>query len=118
MLKNQEGEEIERLRADILWKNQKWQSAAESLERMLDKRWQSDAPLSDLERSDVLRTIVGYGLQGDSLGIDRFKGKFAQLMAETPDAKIFDMLSKSANSQNFKVDTAPRHCSECPGSTY
>lgn len=85
--------EAERLRADILWSARRWRDAAEQIEIMLGERWRNFAPLTMVERSDILRGAVGYALAEDVLGLDRFRQKYAAKIAETPDARMFDVVT-------------------------
>ena len=64
-----EGREAIRLRADIYWAARRWQKAAEQIELLYGDRWKSFEPLTDAERSDILRAGVGYALADDKLGI-------------------------------------------------
>ncbi len=108
LLKTPKGDDIERIKADILWKSQRWQQAAETLELLLDKRWQVEEALNEQERTDILRTAVGYALQGDNLGLARFRGKFSKLMGDSPDAQAYEMVTRSADSQNYEFRAVAR----------
>ena len=50
-------------------------------------------PLNDIERSDILRAELGYALGEDTLGLGRFREKYAAKMAGTPDAHAFEVVS-------------------------
>jgi hypothetical protein len=60
---------------------------------MYGDRYKDFAPLSDVEQQDILRAEIGYALSSDSLGLDRFREKYAAKMAETPDSRVFDIVS-------------------------
>jgi hypothetical protein len=85
--------EAERLRGDILWAARRWRDSAEQLEVVLGERWRDLRPLSVADRSDILRAAVGYALAEDVLGLDRFRQKYAAKMTETPDARMFDVVT-------------------------
>jgi hypothetical protein len=50
--------EADRLRADILWDAQRWPEAGARTEALLGKRHEDFAPLTVVERMDVLRACV------------------------------------------------------------
>jgi tetratricopeptide (TPR) repeat protein len=82
-----------RLRSDIYWSARRWDDAAEQIELMYGDRYKDFTPLSDIERQDMLRAEIGYALAEDSLGLGRFRDKYAAKMAETPDARAFNVVS-------------------------
>jgi tetratricopeptide (TPR) repeat protein len=90
---NVDGHETIRLRSDIYWAAKRWREAAEQIELMYGERWKDWAPLNDIERADILRAELGYALGEDTLGLGRFREKYAAKMAGTPDAHAFDVLS-------------------------
>jgi len=57
------------------------------------ERWKDWQPLNDIERSDILRAELGYALGEDTLGLGRFREKYAAKMTGTPDAHAFDVVS-------------------------
>ncbi len=90
---NIDGREAIRLRSDIYWAARRWRESAEQIELMYGERWKDWQPLNETERADILRAEVGYALGEDSLGLDRFREKYAAKMAETPDAHAFQVAS-------------------------
>jgi hypothetical protein len=82
-----------RLRSDIYWASRKWRQAAEQIELLYGDRWKQWQPLTDVERSDILRAELGYALAEDKLGLERFRDKYAAKMAGTPDARPFEVVS-------------------------
>ena len=82
-----------RLRSDILWAARRWREAAEQIELLYGDRWKDWQPLSDVERSDILRATIGYALGEDALGLSRFRERYAAKMAQTPDARAFEVAS-------------------------
>src|SRR5205823_13109535 len=89
---NLQGLEADRLRADVLWKARRWRDAAEQIEKIHGDRWGSSGPLADHERADVLRAAVGYALADDTIGLDRWRSKYAAKMADGPDRRAFDVV--------------------------
>lgn len=92
-LKTMEGEDIDRLRADVLWRGESWQEAAQQIEGMLGDRWSGAVSLKETERQDVMRAAIGYSLAGDELGLDRLRRKFTSKMAQSPDASAFEVVT-------------------------
>ncbi|MBS0527855.1 MAG: tetratricopeptide repeat protein, partial [Proteobacteria bacterium] len=109
------GREAIRLRSDIYWAARRWREASEQIELYYGDRWRDFKPLSPTEKSDIIRAVIGYALAEDSLGMARFREKYAPLMSGTADKLAFDTASKpaSGNSAEFeqiakmaaKVDT-------------
>ena len=93
VVSNVEGPEAMRLRSDIYWGARKWRQAAEQIELLYGERWKQWQPLTDVERSDILRAEIGYALAEDKLGLERFRDKYAAKMAGTPDARAFEVVS-------------------------
>lgn len=103
LLSSIEGEDVDSARADVLWKAEMWQPAAEAFERLLDDAWSTPQPLDAEGRTQVLRAAISYALAKDQLGLDRFRTKFLAKMAESPDAHAFDVLTQplTANATEF-----------------
>jgi len=95
---NIDGPESERLRADIMWKARRWREASEQMEKMLGDRWRDFAPLTEPERSDVMRAAIGYALGEDMIGLDRFRTKYVPKMAEGPDRRAFEVVTAPFNT--------------------
>jgi tetratricopeptide (TPR) repeat protein len=93
VVSNIKGREAERLRADILWSAKRWREAAEQIERLYGERWRDFAPLTELERADIMRAAIGYALADDVLGLDSFRQKYSAKMAEGPDRHAFDVVT-------------------------
>ncbi|MGD0025594.1 MAG: tetratricopeptide repeat protein, partial [Xanthobacteraceae bacterium] len=93
VIANIDGREAIRLRSDILWAARRWRESAEQVELMYGDRWKEWQPLSDVERADILRAEIGYALGEDTLGLERFREKYAAKMAGTPDARAFEIVS-------------------------
>lgn len=91
-VEGEEGPDVARLRAAILFGARRWREAGEASEGLLGTRWQEAAPLSDRDRSDVVRAAIADLLANESLALDRLRSKFAAKMADSPDAKTFAVL--------------------------
>jgi tetratricopeptide (TPR) repeat protein len=90
---NIEGREVERLRGDILWKARRWRLAAEQVEKMLGERWRDASPLTETERSDVLRGAIGYALAEETIGLDRFRQKYLPRVADGAHKRAFEIVT-------------------------
>jgi tetratricopeptide (TPR) repeat protein len=99
-----EGRESMRLRSDILWAAQRWRDAAEQIELLYGDRWQDFQPLTETERSDILRAAVGFALAEDTIGKARLREKYQAKMAETPDQHSFALATGElgTNSADFR----------------
>ncbi|MCE9521818.1 MAG: hypothetical protein K8S25_05230 [Alphaproteobacteria bacterium] len=91
------GAESGRLRADILWDAQRWPDAGAAAEALLATRYEDVAPLTDTERSDLMRASVAYSLAGDSAALGRLRTRFEPKMSQSPDAKAFAMVTQASD---------------------
>ena len=64
-----------------------------AIELYYGERWKDWKPLNEIERADILRAADGYALGEDALGLGRFREKYAAKMAQTPDARAFEVVS-------------------------
>jgi tetratricopeptide (TPR) repeat protein len=103
IISNITGREAIRLRSDIYWAARRWRESSEQIELYYGDRWRDFKPLNPVEKGDVIRAVVGYALAEDSLGLARFREKYAALMSGEADRTAFDTASKpaSANSAEF-----------------
>lgn len=101
---NIENREAVRLRADILWAAKRFNEAAEQIELLHGERWKDFAPLSDMERADVMRAAIGYSLAGDAIGIGRLKERYEAKMVESPDKRAFEIATAphAAKGEEFR----------------
>jgi hypothetical protein len=83
------------LRADIYWQSGNWAVAGQKLEELLEARWSDAPPLTQTERSEVLRAAVAYSLADDETSLDRLRGHFGPKMAGTADANAFAVLAQN-----------------------
>jgi hypothetical protein len=103
IISNIAGREAIRLRSDIYWAARRWRESAEQIELYYGDRWRDFKPLNPMEKGDVIRAVVGYALAEDSLGLARFREKYAPLMSGEADRAAFEVASKpaSTNSAEF-----------------
>jgi hypothetical protein len=103
IISNISGREAIRLRSDIYWASRRWREASEQIELYYADRWRDFKPLNGIEKSDVIRAVVGYALAEDAIGLARFREKYAPLMSGETDRAAFETASKpaGANSAEF-----------------
>ena len=109
MLIGEDGPEVKRLRADILWQGRRWREAGEAFETILGSAWQGVAPLTEQARRDVLRAAIAYSLSDEVMALDRLRGKFAPKMADSADAATFGFLTTPGASQTRQFREAARN---------
>ena len=103
IISNIAGREAIRLRSDIYWASRRWRESSEQIELYYADRWRDFKPLNPVEKSDVIRAVVGYALAEDAIGLARFREKYAPLMSGEADRAAFETASKpaGANSAEF-----------------
>jgi tetratricopeptide (TPR) repeat protein len=100
IISNITGREAIRLRSDIYWASRRWRESSEQIELFYADRWRDFKPLNPLEKSDVIRAVVGYALAEDSIGMARFREKYAPLMSGETDRAAFETASKPAGASS------------------
>jgi hypothetical protein len=100
IVSNISGREAIRLRSDIYWAARRWRESAEQIELYYGERWRDFKPLNAAEKSDIIRAVVGYALAEDSIGLTRFREKYAALMSGEADKIAFDIASKPATGSS------------------
>ncbi len=96
IISNIAGREAIRLRSDIYWAARRWREASEQIELYYADRWRDFKPLNPVEKGDVIRAVVGYALAEDTIGLARFREKYAPLMSGEADRAAFEIASKPA----------------------
>ncbi len=90
------------VRAEILWKQENWATAAAIYEQRLGERFKDPAPLSGEDESRLIRAGVGYSLARDGVALGRLSRNYAPFIAG----------AKSANALRIALDGpdgAPRN---------
>ncbi|RXH17275.1 tetratricopeptide repeat protein [Bradyrhizobium guangzhouense] len=104
IVSNVSGREVLRLRSDIFWAARRWRESAEQIELYYGERFRDFKPLNAVEKSDIIRAAVGYALADDSIGLSRFREKYAPLMSESADRLAFDIASKPAAASSAEFE--------------
>ena len=97
IVSNLSGREAIRLRSDIYWAARRWRESSEQIELYYGDRWRDFKPLNPVEKSDVIRAVVGYALAEDAIGLARFREKYAPLMSGEIDRIAFDTATIAAS---------------------
>ncbi len=105
IISNITGREAIRLRSDIYWASRRWREASEQIELYYGDRWRDFKPLSPVEKSDVIRAVVGYALAEDAIGLARFREKYAPLMSGDADRAAFETASKPTSTSSAEFAT-------------
>ena len=105
IISNITGREAIRLRSDIYWASRRWREASEQIELYYADRWRDFKPLNPVEKSDVIRAVVGYALAEDAIGLARFREKYAPLMSGDADRAAFETASKPADANSAEFAT-------------
>lgn len=100
IISNISGREAIRLRSDIYWASRQWRESAEQIELYYGDRWKDFKPVNSAEKSDIIRAVVGYALAEDTIGLARFREKYAPLMSGDAERIAFDIASTPANGSN------------------
>jgi hypothetical protein len=108
IISNLTGREAIRLRSDIYWASRRWREASEQIELYYGDRWRDFTPLTSSEKSDIIRAVIGYALAEDTLGLGRFREKYAPLMSGTADKIAFDTASKPASGNSAEFEQIAR----------
>lgn len=110
-VEGEDGADFARLRASIHFGARRWREAGEAFESLAGTRWQEPGSLSDEDRADVIRAVLADTLAGETMALDRIRGKFQAKMADSPDAKLFEALLRPRAVQSTEFRTALREAS-------
>ena len=87
------------LKGDIFWKAKNWNNAGVQYELALGDAWRKGNPLTPTELKIALRASAAYVLSSDTMSIDRFGHRYRELVATSPDAGVFRLLTAPATMQ-------------------
>jgi hypothetical protein len=98
-----------RLRADIYWESGNWALAGQKAEELLQTRWNDAIPLTETDRTQLLRTAVAYSLANDEASLARIRDRFTGKMRGTQDGNLFAVLSSDIDQHGLAFrDAAAR----------
>ena len=87
------------VRADVYWKAKNWTLAGDNYERALGDAWRSEGALSADDLKIALKTAASYVMAGDTLANERFRGRYREKLAATPESGVFRLLTAPVNVQ-------------------
>ncbi len=89
--------EANRLRADVLWAGSRWPEVAAAVEILIEGRHKVATPLDGQDRYDILRAAIAYTMADDETGLGSLRDRFVVLMADTPEAAAFEVVTRAAD---------------------
>ncbi|MBY0382409.1 MAG: tetratricopeptide repeat protein [Xanthobacteraceae bacterium] len=104
IISNMTGREAIRLRSDIYWAMRKWRESAEQIEILYGDRWKDFRPLTDIEKGDIIRAAIGYALASDSIGLSRFREKYAPKMETEADKSAFAIAGRPSSGDTADLE--------------
>jgi hypothetical protein len=82
----------------------KWRESAEQIEVLYGDRWRDFKPLTGLEKSDIIRAVIGYALANDSIGLARFREKYGPKMDSDADRSAFAIASQPSTGDSADLE--------------
>ncbi len=104
----EDGPEVERLRADILWQSRRWQEAGDVYERIVGDAWKMPEALEDRARADVMRAAIAFGLADDALSLERLRAKFTAKMSDSMDGRAFAVVTAPTGARSAEYREVAR----------
>ena len=83
----------ELIRSEIHWRRKEWVKVAASLESILGDRWKAEAPLGEIEQTQVLRVAVALTFEDNRAGLDSLRRRYNPKMQAGANASGFDLLT-------------------------
>lgn len=104
LLRGDDSKEAETLRAEMAWRQANWAEAAQAYQKVLNRRWESQAPLTVTERNQLMQNAISLVLSDNFAGAEALRKQFQPLMAETTEADAFDLITTNIDkgSINFR----------------
>lgn len=97
-----------RLKADILWDAQRWVEAARAYEQLADEGTVRGRAPTEAERAVALRAAISFSLAGEAAGLERVRLKYTAAMAESTDARAFDVVTAPIERQGLEFSEMVR----------
>lgn len=91
------------LRADIFWRLSRWADAAHDLQDLIDSTPNKTADNKTFVNL-VMRLAIVKALQNDDMGLDQLNAQYGEVMASSPKAKAFQMMTTSLDSEGTLSD--------------
>lgn len=88
-----------RLKADIAWKDSRWEDAAEAVQDLIYAEDISlNRPINEYQAGLVLRRAVALNLSGNRVALANMRERYGDVMKATSKAKLFDIVSRPRQS--------------------
>ncbi|WP_162937989.1 lipopolysaccharide assembly protein LapB [Kiloniella sp. EL199] len=87
-----------RLKADILWKQRKWDEAGKMLGKLIPASPPTDRILGDKESQAVINLAIAQTLSGDNEGLKLLRDSYSSIMSKGTHSDTFKLLTNSLNS--------------------
>lgn len=101
LLDGDQTHDARRLRAEILWTQERWAETAAELESLLPRDIPFDQTLDEDQASLVISLAVAFTLNADRGGLHRLDWDYREAMAGTPQAKTFAMLTSDLDTSGI-----------------
>ncbi|PJK28244.1 tetratricopeptide repeat protein [Minwuia thermotolerans] len=111
LLNGLEGEDVNDVRTEILWRARKWQRAAVSLSTRLVELRTTNKELDTEARQDILRFAIASSLAGDRPALERIRDDFTIRMQDKPEWPAFQVVTsvdqrETAEFRNLAAEIA------------
>ncbi|KLN60292.1 hypothetical protein WH96_14060 [Kiloniella spongiae] len=87
-----------RLKADILWKQRKWEETGKVLGKLIPASPSADGVLNDKESQAVINLAIAQTLSGDNEGLKLLRDSYSSIMSKGTHNDTFKLLTNSLNS--------------------
>lgn len=108
------GRDADLLRVEGFWKSKNYDVAAELLEVMYSPG-NTDEPLTQPMRMNVIKAAVGFVLSNDKLGLSRLRSKFGDAMSKTEEWPMFDFVTGEVSATSIEFRRVAREVSGLDG---
>ncbi|WP_157845951.1 tetratricopeptide repeat protein [Kiloniella litopenaei] len=98
LLTDDESLDALRLKADILWKQRKWEKAGKILGKLIPASPPEDRTLNDKESQAVINLAIAQTLSEDNEGLKLLRDSYSSIMSKGPHSDTFKLLTNSLNS--------------------
>lgn len=90
-----QGKDELKLKADITWKEARWEDAAEALQELIYTEDISlNRPVSDYQAELILSRAVALNLSGNRVALTNLRERYGEVMKPTQKAKLFDVITR------------------------
>jgi tetratricopeptide (TPR) repeat protein len=105
LLRGDESEAAQKLRAELLWELADWPAAAVALARFVPEMPPAGRPLEASERRAVTNLAIAHTLAGDRRALNDLARRYGPAMAGGPDAEAFTLLISDFDSPQLGAIT-------------